>query len=156
MSLTRPEPRGLAARIFAAGPEARLALLRACWRLAVGDDLARRTEVLAIEGETLRLRVPDARWWKVLHRMERDILWRFRSAVGELAPKRLGFTEGPVATDVAVATAPAPPESKPRSSQLVESAASIADPELRACFLATVARYLSRAHSRGEDENANA
>jgi hypothetical protein len=156
MSLTRPETRGLAARIFAAGPEARLALLRACWRLAVGEDLARRTEVLAVEGETLRLRVPDARWRKVLHRMEREILWRFRGAVGELAPRRLGFSEGPVATDVARVAVAERPEPMPPSPELERSAAAIPDPEIRARFLATAARYLSRSHSRGEDENANA
>lgn len=156
MSLTRPETRGLAARIFAAGPEARLALLRACWRLAVGEDLARRTEVLAIEGDTLRLRVPDARWRNVLHRMQREILIRFRSAVGELAPKRLGFSEGPVATDVAQPAAPERPEPKPLSPELALCAGTIADPEIRGRFLLTAARYLSRAQSRGEDQKANA
>jgi hypothetical protein len=156
MSLTRPVTSGLAARIFAAGPEARLALLRACWRLAVGEDLARRTEVLAIEGETLRLRVPDARWRKVLHRMQREILSRFRGAVGELAPKRLGFTEGPVATDVAQPAAPERPQPKPLSAELTLSAGAIPDPEIRGRFLATAARYLGRTQSRGEDKKANA
>jgi hypothetical protein len=147
MSLTRAQTPGLAARIFGAGPEARLALVRACWRVAVGEDLARRTEVLALEGTTLRLRVPDARWRKVLHRMQRDILWRLHQSVGDLAPKRLGFTEGPVASDVALPEAPAPPPLRPVPDAVAASAESILDPDLRRRFLETAARYLSRAQA---------
>src|SRR4051794_36926337 len=97
MALRRAVGDGLAARIFGGGPIPTLALVRAAWPRVVGPDVARRTEVLAIEGSTLRLRVPDAGWRKVLHRMQGDILRRMREVAGSLAPRRLGFTEGPVA-----------------------------------------------------------
>src|SRR5262245_39338259 len=98
---------GLAARLFRPGSPQALALLRAAWPLAVGPDLARRTEILAIERNTLRLRVPDARWRNGLHRMQPEILARLRSVAGELAPGRLGFTEGPAPAS------PAAPEPAP-------------------------------------------
>ena len=74
----------LARHIFTTG-SARLALLRAAWTVAVGPELARRTEILAIEGSTLRVRVPDARWKSVLHKMQRDLVVRLRQIAGSLA-----------------------------------------------------------------------
>lgn len=137
--------RGLAARIFRPEP-ARLALLKSAWPLAVGPELARRTEVLAFEGRTLRVRVPDAGWRKVLHRMQPQILARLRAVAGELGPARLGFSEGQVM---------APAEAKATSSDaghgpapvdpdVAAAADHIADPELREVFMAAAERYLSR------------
>ena len=88
---------GLARRLFGTVPFRTLALVRAAWPRAVGPDLARRTEVVALESATLRVRVPDARWRKELHRMQPQILARLREIVGDLAPRRLGFMEGPIA-----------------------------------------------------------
>jgi hypothetical protein len=156
MSLERVQPQAIAGRIFGAGPAARVALMRACWRVAVGEDLASRTEVLALEGRTLRLRVPDARWRKVLHRMERELLSRLRQSAGELAPNRLGFTEGPVAAS-APKSAPKPlPELRPLPAAVAASASSIADPEIRERFLETAARYLSRAEVLTRTETKHA
>src|SRR5260370_26030 len=72
--MERISGRSLAARLFGASPARTLALLEAAWPLAVGPELARRTEVLGIEGGTLRVRVPDAGWRKVLHRMQPQIM----------------------------------------------------------------------------------
>jgi len=92
--MERISGRSLAARLFGASPARTLALLEAAWPLAVGPELARRTEVLGIEGGTLRVRVPDAGWRKVLHRMQPQILAHLREIAGDLAPKRMGFVEG--------------------------------------------------------------
>ena len=92
--MDRISGRSLAARLFGASPARTLALLEAAWPLAVGPELARRTEVLGIEGGTLRVRVPDAGWRKVLHRMQPQILSHLREIAGDLAPKRMGFVEG--------------------------------------------------------------
>ena len=92
--MDRISGRSLAARLFGASPARTLALLEAAWPLAVGPELAWRTEVLGIEGGTLRVRVPDARWRKVLHRMQPQILGHLREIAGDLAPKRMGFVEG--------------------------------------------------------------
>jgi Dna[CI] antecedent DciA-like protein len=92
--MERISGRSLAARLFGASPARTLALLEAAWPLAVGPELARRTEVLGIEGGTLRIRVPDAGWRKVLHRMQPQILAHLREIAGELAPRRMGFVDG--------------------------------------------------------------
>ncbi len=137
--------RQLARRLFGRAPGARLALIRAFWPLAVGADTGRRTEVVALEGRTLRIRVPDARWRKVLHRMQREILGRLFASIGDLAPSQLSFVEGPVADPAPPPALPAP-EMPPPSPELMARAAAIADPELRERFLSTAARYLSRAN----------
>jgi Dna[CI] antecedent, DciA len=140
---------GLASSVFASAP-ARLALIKSAWPFAVGQELARRTEVLALEGRTLRVRVPDAGWRTALHRMQPQILDRLRTIAGELGPSRLGFSEGHVA---------APPEEKPAASAeaagpatldpaVAAAAERIADPELRQTFLASAARYLGRGPGR--------
>src|SRR5574341_1196686 len=46
-AMDRPRHPDLAARLFGTKPEHTLALLRAAWPSAVGDELARRTEVAA-------------------------------------------------------------------------------------------------------------
>src|SRR5262245_29617255 len=110
----------LAAQLFGRRPEHTLALLRAAWPAAVGPELARRTEVVVLDGRVLRIRVPDVRWQKVLHRMQRQILERLWRAAGELAPKSLGFQLGAVATAPETARpeeAAAPPPVIPASIQ---------------------------------------
>lgn len=145
VALRQPVERGLARRIFGATPQGSLALLRSVWAQAVGPEVAQRTEVLALEGRALRVRVPDARWRKVLHRMQRDILMRMHEQVGDMAPTRLGFQEGPVS---ALAARPVP-ESRvvtpvPLPAGLAAVAASIPDAEIRGRFEASAALYLSR------------
>jgi len=141
---------GLAASVFSSEP-ARLALIKSAWPFAVGPELARRTEVLALEGRTLRVRVPDAGWRKALHRMQPQIVARLRTIAGELGPSRLGFSEGQVA---------APAEAKPATAigmdglapvdpEVAAAAERIADGDLRRAFLASAARYLSRRRGRG-------
>lgn len=148
MSLSRAATTGLAARLFRPGTPQSLALLRATWPLAVGPELARRTELLAIEGTTLRVRVPDARWRKVLHRMQREILAQLSELAGDaLTPRRMSFTEGPLAaTEAAPAAAVAPVAGPPPLAppSLVDGAQAIADPEIRDRFLRTAAGYLAR------------
>jgi hypothetical protein len=93
--MDRVTGRSLVARLFGTSPARALALVQASWPLAVGPELARRTEVIGMEGGTLRVRVPDAAWRKVLHRMQPQILARLRELAGELAPRRMGFLEAP-------------------------------------------------------------
>src|ERR1044071_7313291 len=104
--MDRISGRSLAARLFGASPARTLALLEAAWPLAVGPELARRTEGLGIEGGTLRVRVPDARWRKVLHRMQPQILGHLREIAGDLAPRRMGFVEGGMTDQPQSAAAP--------------------------------------------------
>ncbi len=120
-------------------------LLRSAWPRAVGPGLARRTELLALEGVTLRVRVPDARWRKVLHRLQPQLLERLREIAGDVAPRRLGFDEGTVTLGF-----PLPPDqssagSAPCPETVAAGAAVITDAELRARFVETAARYLAAA-----------
>jgi hypothetical protein len=144
MALRRAGENDLAARLFGGHPERVLALVVAAWPRAVGPDLARRTEVLGLENGTLRVRVPDARWRGVLHRMQPQILQALRRTAGSSAPRRMGFLEGAVPE-----SAPAPPPALPSPEpdvprEVAAGAAGIADAEIRALFERAAARYLAR------------
>lgn len=145
MTLARAGRTELAEQLFGGAPERVRALVQAAWPLAVGADLARRTEVLGVEAGILRVRVADARWRAVLHQMQPEILSRLRRVAGRLAPRRIGFVEGGMAVPDAVSvpgpSLPAPPGAA--SEALSDSAAQIKDPELRDAFLAAAARYLA-------------
>ncbi len=146
MGLERVHGQGLAARVFAGQPRARLALLRALWPAAVGPEVARRTEIVGLENDVLRVRVADARSRKALFRVYRDLIVKWRRSAGTLGPARLGFIEGPVA-EVAP-PAPAAPIAQARLPESVAAAAaSISDVEIRQGFLESAARYLGRAKS---------
>lgn len=133
----------LAVQLFGRRPEHTLALLRAAWPAAVGPELARRTEVVALDGRMLRVRVPDVRWQKVLHRMQRQILERLWRAAGDLAPKALGFHLGAVsAAQPPEPPTPAPAPAPPVPDSIRQAAQTIADPELREQFEKAAARYL--------------
>lgn len=144
MGLERLQTSGDAARLFAGGPAARLALLRALWPSAVGPEVARRTEIVGLENDVLRVRVADARWRKALFRVYRDIIVRLRRAAGSLAPARLGFMEGAVTVVPEPPAAPAPPPPAPLPEAVEAAAAAIGDAEIRQGFRETAARYLQR------------
>jgi len=145
VALTRLDA-GSAARLFDGGTAARLALLRALWPAAVGPEIARRTEVIGIEGDVLRVRVADAGWRKALFRVYRDIIVRLRRDAGPLAPARLGFLEGPVADPPQPPPAPTATPRLPASVK--EAAAAIGDDDVRTRFLETAARYIGRTESQ--------
>jgi hypothetical protein len=100
--------------------------------------------VVALEAATLRIRVPDGRWRKELHRMAPEILARLREIVGDLAPRRLGFVEGPVALPPAEPASAGPLPPAPAPAEVVAGAAVLTDPVLRERFLEVAARYLER------------
>lgn len=143
MGLRRFQTGDVALRVFG-GNVPRLALLRALWPSAVGREVARRSEVVSLDRDMLRVRVPDARWRRALFRMQRDIIVRLRRSAGALAPGRLGFIEGPVAERPEAVTRPEAPPSPP-SAALLASAEAIADADIRAHFVQAAARYLGRA-----------
>jgi Dna[CI] antecedent, DciA len=169
MALQRAALSQVRRQLFGTSGERALVLLRAAWPGVVGPELARRTEVVSLDGTTLRVRVPDAGWQKVLHRMRGDILSRLFDVAGELAPRRLGFVEpprlrgnadrasivpGPASPIPDAVSLPSPPptpqpaftagsETDLLTPPSVEAAAAaITDPELRRRFLASAARYL--------------
>jgi hypothetical protein len=131
--------------LFGRSAQSRLSLLRALWPRIVGTDLASRTALLELRGDTLCVRVGDARWMKVLHGMRRTILSRLAEAAGGLAPRRLGFLEGhPPPPLEASPEVPAVDQPDPPSPALRGAAAAIPDAELRELFVQTARRYLGR------------
>jgi hypothetical protein len=144
MALHRTRDPDFAARIFGGRPEHTLALLRAAWPAAVGPDIARRTEVVALDRGILRIKVPDAGWQRSLLRMRRDILSRLRAVAGDAAPRGLGFVAGPVAHAPQAAPPPPPAPAPPTPPAVTEAAAAIHDPEIRERFVAAASRYLAR------------
>jgi hypothetical protein len=144
MVLSRAASPSLATRLFGA-PGPRLALLRAAWPKVVGNEIARRSEVVSLEGRTLNLRVVDPRWQKVLHRMQGQIRARLADIAGDLAPARLGFIVGPVAS---VGHDGPEKHLRPTTTEapalVVAAAASIEDVELRETFLRSAALYLEK------------
>lgn len=139
----------LATRLFGASPERALALMRAAWPAAVGPELARRTEVVALDRGILRIRVPDTTWQRGLVKMRGDILARLRRVAGAAAPRALGFVEGPLSAPPPEEAKPARPPAGPPSAALVAAAQVIPDPALRAQFLAVAARYVARFPASG-------
>jgi hypothetical protein len=142
----RPAAAGARPTSLFATPEHRLLVLQALWPHVVGPATAQNSVPLALQRDTLTVRVTDARWRRALHRMHRDIIVALRARVGPLAPARLGFIEGgmpaiePLPPAAARADAP-PPE------DVVRAAEAIDDPELRAAFLRTAGRYLENRRS---------
>lgn len=132
-------------KLFAQDPARRFQLLVAAWPQAVGPELRARTRPEALNGNVLRVRVPDARWRKVLFAMQRQIVERLRTGLGgELAPWRLSFVEGGLATET---TPPPEPAAQPPAlpESLQRAAAGIPDVEIRGRFEQSAARYLARA-----------
>jgi hypothetical protein len=115
----------------------------------VGPELARRAEVVGIDGQTLRIRVPEGAWRKSLHRMQRQVLAQLYALAGDVVPRRLGFVEGPLAAEVEAQGPVSSPDASPQPAplppaELVGESEAISDPEIRGLFLATAARYLAR------------
>jgi hypothetical protein len=152
-------PSDLAESLFGGDPAHRLALLKAAWPAAVGPDLARRSEVVALDREVLRVRVPDGIWRRSLWRMRSDLLGRLRQVAGRAAPRGLGFVEGPVrAGEDPPAEAVPPPALETLPPVIAEAAGSIADPELRERFETAASRYLGRfggTDAQDEDESTS-
>jgi hypothetical protein len=122
-----------------------LPLLQACWPAAVGPRLAERTEVVSLDGGTLVVRVPDTRYSRILFRLRREILARLREAVGQRAPRALGFLEGAKAPPAEAAPTPrVPPPAAAIPAELASAARAIEDEEIRALFVASASSYLAQ------------
>jgi hypothetical protein len=147
MALGRAVGPSTASRLFGT-PAAQLALLRAAWSVVVGREIGRRSEVVSLERHTLNVRVADAGWQRVLHRMRHQILARLAAIAGGMAPTRLGFTVGTIATVSHESPTPTPaePARRPPPAEVEAAAQAIADTELRERFLRSAALYLERKH----------
>jgi hypothetical protein len=144
-------PPDLAATLFGTEPARRLILLKAAWPAAVGPELARRSEAVALDGEVLRIRVPDGTWRRNLWRMRAELLSRLREVAGRAAPRGLGFVEGPVTARPEPAALPPgrrPPA--PLPPRVAAAAATIEDDEIRRRFEAAARQYFGRFGTGGQ------
>jgi hypothetical protein len=142
-SVTDP---GTAQRLFSASSSSGYILVRGLWPGVVGPEIARRTEVVALQERTLRVRVSDSRWMRVLHRMQHVILGRLAQQLGAFAPNQIGFVEGPLSprSERARAKSVETPQDAEPPQQVTAAAAAIDDPDLRGRFIETASRYLRR------------
>jgi hypothetical protein len=155
--MERPRNPDLAARLFGDRPEHTLALLRAAWPGAVGEELACRTEVVAFDHGLLRIKVPDMRWQRTLVRMRGFILARLGRVAGAAAPRGLSFVTGEIQRPDAVAPeAPPSAEAAAPPARVAQAAEAISDLEIREQFLVAAGRYLARFRSpqAGSDEGS--
>jgi len=154
--MQRSSPTDLPAALFRATPTRRLALLKAAWPVSVGPELARRSEVVALDGDLARIRVSDATWRRSLWRMRQDLVKKLRRIAGSAAPFALTFVEGPVAASLAP---PSPkiqvlePASLPRA--VADAADLIPDDATRERFREAVGRYLARFPPQAETGEAD-
>jgi hypothetical protein len=118
--------------------------LSALWPKVVGPEVARRSKVLTLEGDRLKVRLPRGAWRKTIGRMRGEILLRLREAAGSLAPRALIFVEGPVDEQPEPVGAPTLSPPKALAVAVEEASKSIGDPEIREGFRAAAACYLSR------------
>jgi hypothetical protein len=154
--MERPRHPDFAARLFGAKPEHTLALLRAAWPGAVGEELSRRTEVVAFDHGLLRIKVPDMRWQRTLVRMRGFILDRLRRVAGRAAPRGLSFVTGEFPTsDAAIPATPLVAAVAPAPASVAKAAEAIPDPDIRERFLASAGRYLSRFGAPRTDSRAD-
>jgi hypothetical protein len=151
--MKRSSPADLSADLFRATPARRLALLKAAWPAAVGPELARRSEVVALDGDLARIRVPDATWRRSLWRMRQDLVKRLRRITGSASPFALTFVEGPVAASLA----PPAPETRvlepaPLPRAVADAVDLIPDDATRERFREAVGRYLTRFPPQAETD----
>jgi hypothetical protein len=143
--MRRPSPTDAPTELFRATPARRLTLLKAAWPVAVGPEMARRSEVVALDGARARIRVADATWRRSLWRMRGDLLARLRKVAGAAAPYALSFVEGPVAAPPGRPGSPTRAvEPVPLPPALADAAELIPDDATRERFRETVGRYLAR------------
>lgn len=143
--MKRSSAADLPAEIFRATPARRLALLKAAWPAAVGPELARRSEVVALDGDLARIRVADAMWRRSLWRMRKDLIGRLRRVAGSAAPYALTFVEGPVTARLEPPTSEIPVlEPAPLPPVVADAAELIPDDATRERFRNAVGRYLAR------------
>jgi len=150
-------PPDLAASLFGNEPAHRLLLLKAAWPAAVGPALAGRSEAVSLDGEVLRIRVPDGIWRRSLWRMRSDLLSRLRQVAGRAAPWGLSFVEGRVeSASTPRVVSPEPPPRAPLPAPVAAAAAAIPDDELRRGFERAAERYFGRFGEGSQDADEEA
>ena len=133
-------------------------LVFAVWRQVAGPGVVSATAPLALEGQHLRIAVPDRTWKTQLEQLAHEYLARIGRLLGsplvtrvqfEIDPARIQTTSATQVAQSVVAPAPFPfHRTEALMESLKEDAAVIRDPELRAIFLHAAARSIERVEER--------
>ncbi len=134
--LRRVLPPGARKRVYSVD------LVAKYWTDVVGFELARRAEPEALSQGVLTVRVTDATWGKMIHRLQDRIAPELNRAIGMKLVHRINFTKR------SRLERPPPVEEKKMSDVepeappgIVEASKAIADPELRTLVVRSAARY---------------
>ncbi len=87
----RPAAGAFKAALEQVAPKTPLAAIQAAWAGAVGEHLAAVAVPVSERDGTLMIEVAEAVWAQELDLMQRALLERLRSEVGEQAPEALRF-----------------------------------------------------------------
>ena len=127
-----------------------LELIGLKWPVAVGDELAARSEAASLEDGILTVRVTDAAWGRMIMKLQAEIRSRLNAAMGFRAVKRIRFVK-----DGKPLSIPEPPPAKTvplepvePSESLRKAAESLQDSELEELILRTATHYLAAQASR--------
>jgi hypothetical protein len=127
-----------------------LELIGLKWPLAVGSELATRSEAASFEDGVLTIRVTDAAWGRMIMKLQAEIRSRLNAAMGFRAVKRIRFVRDGKPLSV---PAPPPAEDSPLGpveppESLRQAAEGLQDAELGELMLRTAARYLAAQERR--------
>ena len=120
------------------------------WPVAVGTELASRSEAASFEDGVLTIRVTDAAWGRMIMKLQAEIRSRLNAAMGFRAVKRIRFVKDGKPLSI---PAPARPDRVPLepvapSDSLRKAAESLGDSELKDLMLRTATRYLAAQERR--------
>ncbi len=121
------------------------------WGEAVGAQIAGKSQPAAFRDGTLTVRVSGSAWLQQLSLMKQDLIHHLNTAIGEPLVKEIFFKQGslpPLSGKSAAAPLPKRKLTEAEKRQLAELAAAVADPELRAAFMALFSSQLAAAHHR--------
>lgn len=149
--MKRPLPlTALLEGVFAGKPvEKRLREARVwqVWSEAVGPQIAAKSQPAAFRDGTLTVRVTGSAWMQQLSLMKQEIIDQLNEAIGTTLVTDIFFKQGRL--DELPAESPASPPKRQLTAaerqRLAEAAAPVADPELRAAFMALFASQLADA-----------
>ena len=118
----------------------------AAWIAAVGPQIRRVTCPIRVERKTLIVAVQDATWRAQLTRLGGQVLFKLNSLLGSPVVTTVEFVTNP---SLIVEDAEPSREfhfiaPEKQASQLMEDAAGISDPDLRAVFLRAAGKCLER------------
>jgi hypothetical protein len=128
-----------------------LELIGLKWPVAVGTELAARSEPASFEVGVLTVRVTDAAWGRMIIKLQAEIRSRLNAAMGFRAVQRIRFVKDgrPLSIPAPARADSVPLEPVEPSASLREAAESLEDSDLKDVMLRTATRYLAAQERRG-------